>query len=96
MSVLACYDCGLPYGSKHWIEAVVANHIWNAHLSPTKNEGGILCINCMAVRAAKAGLVDVHVRLTAGPFTTKKVAARQTMPSPSALSEHQSLPLRGE
>lgn len=67
-AVLACYDCGLPYGGPHWVEAVVPHDIWNNHLSPTGNEGGILCINCMAARASAKGLSNVPVLLTAGPF----------------------------
>jgi hypothetical protein len=67
---LACNDCGLPYDDPAWIEAVVANHIWNEHLSPRGNESGILCVTCMARRAVKAGLYNVRVRLTAGPFVT--------------------------
>lgn len=65
---LACYDCGLPYAGKHWVEAVVPHDIWNNHLSPTGNEAGILCINCMAKRAVEAGLKDIPVRIAAGPF----------------------------
>lgn len=63
-----CFDCGLPYGSPGWVEAVVPHDIWNEHLSPGGNEGGLLCINCMAARASKAGLVDVPLKITAGPF----------------------------
>jgi hypothetical protein len=67
-AALACYDCGLPYASAHWIEAVVPHDIWNKYLSPTGGDGGILCINCMAKRAVDAGLSDVPVKLAAGPF----------------------------
>lgn len=78
---VVCFDCGAEYGNPAWVEAVVADHIWNKYLSPTGDEGGILCIGCMAGRAARAGLSDVRVRLTAGPFTTKQVAARVSMPN---------------
>lgn len=86
MSTLACYDCDLPYGGPHWVEAVVANHIWNKHLSPTRNEGGILCINCMAKRASRAGLSNVRVRLTAGPFVTGGATAAILDSGPSHLA----------
>ena len=64
----SCHDCGEVYGSDAWIEAVVPGDIWNEHLSPTGNEGGILCIKCMAKRAVAAGLSRIPIKLTAGPF----------------------------
>jgi hypothetical protein len=66
--MLGCNDCGAPYDDPAWIEAVVPHDIWNNHLSPSGGEGGILCIRCMANRAVAAGLKDVEVKLTAGPF----------------------------
>jgi hypothetical protein len=64
---VGCYDCGKRYGGPDWIEAVVPHDIW-AQISPTRDEGGLLCINCMARRCVNAGLQDVPVQLTAGPF----------------------------
>lgn len=65
---LGCYDCGEPYGSEAWIEAVVPHKVWKKHISPNGNSAGILCIKCMAKRAVSAGLADVPVALTCGPF----------------------------
>lgn len=62
-----CYDCGLTYGGAGWIEAVVPNDIW-ARISPTGDEGGLLCINCIASRCASLGLEGVPVMLAAGPL----------------------------
>jgi hypothetical protein len=73
---LSCFDCGAAYGDPSWIEAVVPHRIWNDHLSPTGNEGGILCIVCMARRAGRAGLSGVPVTLTAGPFIASAIEAR--------------------
>ena len=78
-----CFDCGLPYDDPSWVEAVVYDHIWNKYLSPTENEGGILCVNCMAKRAVRAGLSNVYVRLTAGPFVTGKTVVTRTEPGPA-------------
>lgn len=72
MTQLSCYDCGLPYAGEHWVEAVVPDDIWNNHLSPNRNEGGILCINCMAARAVAEGLSGIPVKLTAGPFVLRE------------------------
>lgn len=67
MNTVTCHDCHLPYGGPAWIEAVVPNEIWS-RISPTHDDGGILCINCMARRCADMGLEDVPVMLAAGPF----------------------------
>jgi hypothetical protein len=58
-----CDDCGLIYGSSGWIEAIVPADIW-AIISPTKNEGGLLCITCIAARCVAAGLKNVPVKLS--------------------------------
>jgi hypothetical protein len=79
---LRCFDCGAQYDDPAWIEAVVPHDIWNQHLSPTGGEGGILCIVCMGRRATAAGLSDVPVRLTAGPFLAMYAAAL-SRPSPA-------------
>lgn len=73
---VGCYDCGLSYGGGHWVEAVVPHEIWR-NISPTGDEGGILCINCIALRLAKRGGPPVPVKLTSGPFVTdREFAAR--------------------
>lgn len=65
--MLACYDCELVYAGDHWIEAVVPDDIW-LKISPSRGEGGILCINCMAKRCVNLGLKNVPIKITAGPF----------------------------
>ncbi len=64
---VCCHDCGAPYGAADWIEAVIPHEIWR-QISPTGDEGGILCIGCMAKRLVGLGMDDVPVKLTAGPF----------------------------
>lgn len=58
----ACHDCGLAYGDVGWIECVVPNDVWR-QIGPTGDEGGILCITCIARRAKRHGLKDVPVML---------------------------------
>lgn len=63
-----CYDCGVLYGSPAWVEAVVSDDVWK-RINPTHWQGaGILCVNCIAARCIKAGLIGVQVKLTAGPL----------------------------
>lgn len=59
---MPCYDCGKEYGGDDWIEAIIPDKIWNK-ISPTKNQGGILCISCIARRLKKAGYDNVPVFL---------------------------------
>ena len=55
-----CYDCGLEYGDPGWIEAVIPDQVWN-EISPTGDQGGILCITCISRRLAKKGYRDIPV-----------------------------------
>lgn len=64
---LGCYDCRLPYTSIAWMDAVVSNEIW-AKISPTGDEGGLLCISCMARRCQWLDLDSVPMKITSGPF----------------------------
>lgn len=68
--VHGCYDCGRPYGPENGFpDLVVLPHsVWNDILSPTGDEGGLLCPSCMCLRAHMAGLTGVHARFTSGPF----------------------------
>ena len=47
-----CYDCGLNYEDPGWIEAVIPDKVWN-EISPTGDQGGILCITCISRRLIK-------------------------------------------
>ncbi len=46
---MSCDDCGLEYDSDAWIEAIIPDKVW-CDISPTGDEGGILCISCIARR----------------------------------------------
>ena len=64
---LGCFGCGLEYGGDHWLEIVLPNDIW-AKISPTGDDGGILCANCIAERLNKLGMKNVSYKLVAGPL----------------------------
>jgi len=55
-----CFYCKLPYGGDSWIEAIIPDKIW-IEISPYNNQGGILCISCMAERLKKLGYDNVPV-----------------------------------
>ena len=66
-----CADCGLDYGGRGWIDAVIPKETW-IEISPTGNEGGLLCITCMAGRLEDRGLENVTVIIGSGPFVYSK------------------------
>ena len=49
-----CYDCGLEYGGKSWIETSIPDKIWK-RISPTGDDGGLLCISCIVRRLREIG-----------------------------------------
>ena len=50
MKEVACYDCGAPYESLG-LDVVLPLEQWFL-ISPTGNDGGILCGSCIAKRAS--------------------------------------------
>lgn len=65
-----CHDCGRPYGDAHGFPDLVVPHAVWVRISPTGDEGGLLCPSCMCARATEAGLERVPARFTSGPFAT--------------------------
>ena len=62
----ACADCGLHCDDPGYADFVAADDVWKS-VSPTGDEGGILCANCMVYRAA-ARSIKAGGRFTSGPF----------------------------
>ncbi len=63
-----CHGCGLPYDDPGFADLVVSNDVWS-QISPTGDEGGLLCPTCMVRAAAKAGLTRTRAIFRSGPFT---------------------------
>lgn len=63
---MTCNDCGLSYGDEGFQDLVVPHDIWEK-ISPTGDEGGLLCPSCMCRRAAEAG-VQCQATFRSGPF----------------------------
>lgn len=65
--MIECYDCGLPYGEyEKWpLDFVIQDELWEK-ISPSGDQGGLLCPNCMCRRLRKLGMyavvavVDTH------------------------------------
>lgn len=67
-----CADCGLDYGDLGFADLVVSHDIWNDVISPSHDEGGLLCPTCMVRSAAKAGLTDIPAAFKSGPFAAEQ------------------------
>lgn len=84
MDKVKCFDCGFPYGAPGWIEAVIPDRYWKI-ISPTQDEGGILCINCISKRLVEHKLNRVPVWLNgteplvamAGDKSKSRLASRE-------------------
>lgn len=62
-----CYDCGLRYDLDGWADVVVPDAIWK-QVSPTGDEGGLLCFTCMNRRLVRLGLCNVPFQIASGAF----------------------------
>ena len=54
-----CYDCNINYDN-FTCDLVIQNNLWKL-ISPTHDEGGILCPNCICKRLMNLGLTSVKV-----------------------------------
>ena len=65
-----CYDCKLDYTSPAWVDVVVPDGYWRL-ISPTRDEGGLLCFSCMNARFLRLGLINVPYLIASGAFSFK-------------------------
>lgn len=65
-----CADCRRPYGDPYGFpDLIIPNVAWR-EISPTGDEGGLLCPSCILARLYEAGLCDVPAALMSGPAVT--------------------------
>ena len=66
----SCYDCDLQYEQDDGFEDLeIPNDIW-CQISPTGDDGGILCAVCMCRRLTKAGFSNIPGAFMSGPIDT--------------------------
>ena len=75
-----CNDCGVEYGSPWFPDLLVPHDIWNNHISPTNDEGGLLCPNCLCAAATAAG-ITCSALFVSGPFCTDWAIGHITLPA---------------
>lgn len=61
-----CYDCKLNYDNFP-CDMVIQDHLWKL-ISPTNDEGGLLCPNCICKRLMNLGLTAVKVTVDMSEF----------------------------
>lgn len=76
-----CFDCGLPYESARFPDLVIPDEIWRA-ISPTGDEGGLLCPNCISARLEISGFTNVPARFRSGAMALE-AAKPADPPAPS-------------
>jgi hypothetical protein len=87
-----CYDCGLPYDDDGFCDVVVPHDVW-AKISPTGDEGGLLCPTCI-VRAAHRAGVKCRAMWCSGPFDDCEPAGDEAAERPEGGDDAQRLRLR--
>lgn len=63
---LGCFDCREPYGSPRFPDLVIPDSVWRL-ISPSKDDGGLLCPTCILGRLTAAGITTVGC-FTSGPI----------------------------
>ncbi|MEN0652434.1 MULTISPECIES: hypothetical protein [Hyphobacterium] len=62
-----CYDCQRPYGTEHGFpDLVIESWAWRS-ISPTGDDGGLLCPSCICQRLAAQGITAIGA-FTSGPI----------------------------
>ncbi len=65
----SCYDCDLPYDDDGFEDFIIPNDIWR-RISPTGDDGGILCAVCICRRVKRAGMSNIPGAFMSGPIDT--------------------------
>lgn len=61
-----CVRCDCPYGSHGFHDLIVPDNIWK-QISPTGDDGGLLCPTCIIAAMEDLGLKGIPVYFASGP-----------------------------
>lgn len=74
-----CFDCGRLYGDEYGFpDLVIPSHIWK-RISPTQNEGGLLCPSCICKRLYEAGIQNCEGAFMSGPIRSVDAVTMQLL-----------------
>jgi hypothetical protein len=62
-----CDDCGRPYASGGFPDLIITKDAWQ-RISPTGDDGGLLCPSCICQRLHDAGMSQVEGAFMSGPI----------------------------
>lgn len=65
--VVGCEDCGRPYASGGFPDLIITKDAWH-RISPTRDDGGLLCPSCICQRLHDAGMSSVEGAFMSGPI----------------------------
>jgi predicted RNA-binding Zn-ribbon protein involved in translation (DUF1610 family) len=83
----ACEDCQRPYGDEHGFpDLVIPNWAWRK-ISPTGDDGGLLCPSCICKRLRDAG-INCEGSFMSGPVRCVSPELMHTMRWVENLREH--------
>ena len=64
---MSCHDCHRPYGAEHGFpDLIIESGAWRK-ISPTGDDGGLLCPGCICKRLHDAGMSNVYGAFMFGP-----------------------------
>lgn len=67
-SAAYCDDCGRQYGNEYGFpDLIITKEAWH-RISPSGDDGGLLCPSCICKRLAAAGLREVEGAFMSGPI----------------------------
>lgn len=81
-----CYDCGRPYGDEHGFPDLVIPHEAWKQISPSGDEGGLLCPSCLCHRLAISG-IRCEGAFTSGPIESVSEADLRVRAGRRALAD---------
>lgn len=64
---MSCHDCGIDYA--YMEDLIIPNWAW-VRISPTGDDGGLLCANCICGRLDNVGISNVPAAFMSGPLRT--------------------------
>ena len=81
-----CMDCGRKYGDEYGFpDLVIPNDVWN-RISPTGDEGGLLCPSCICRRLHDASISTIG-EFRSGPLCQHLNSGSVTDAAPAALED---------